>query len=419
MDVATFLSTLNGIQEDVKSAFIQVQMKGQDLFFAVDVINAIVERLRVLADSTIPEYQELRQILKLVITHLPDNYTSEPENWRKALNRALSATVYLNDYPFKFIAIQKLILVELGDPLPACGLICRAINAGAPPDDLAYAVLIPHLRSVMFDDVDRVMAFISEMRQSYEQSPAVDSFLDRIETDLKIKGLSSVWGPSLRRDYARFIVKPGVIDRDTSILIVGPTGTSKTYISERIAANSPYPKFEKVNCAGKSAEADLERAFDSASREPTTIFLDEVYGLQLRIQEACLVEFGRSGLQLRIISASSDPIEVLATKLKADFLGRIKGWILPLKPIADNPDDVEEAILGLAEKYHMDIQRRVVEHLRNNYKWPYNHRELEQVMSALCLQCKAYGSGEVSVGVLQEIRQDLPDDTIKILEPLI
>jgi hypothetical protein len=419
MEIKTFLQKLTGIEDDLRSAFIRVQVNSLDQFFIVDVMNDVIERLKLLSDPTILEFQDLMQILKLLITHLPDSYRTQSESYRKALAKPLGATASLTQCPFRFIAVKKLILIDLEDPLPTCKLVCRAIDLGAPLDDLVYEVLLPYLRNTMFDDVDLVMKFLTSLRDAYGGNTGVDHFLEQVEKDLKIRGLAQVWGPSLRRDYARMIIKPNVIDKKTSILIVGPTGTSKTFIAEKIAANSAYPTFMKVNSAGKNVETDLEAALASAATIPTTIFLDEVYAIPLKTQEACLVEFNRSDLSFRIISASSDPIEVLSTKLKADFLARIKGWTLQLKPIADNPSDVEEAIRGLAERYHMDMADGVVEHLRDNHTWPHNHRELEQVVQALCMHCQADGAGEVNVDVLLAIRSTLDDSIVKILEPLI
>jgi hypothetical protein len=411
---------MRSIPEEAQSAFIQVSLNEWEPSLVVDLLNYIVDRLKTLKKSGITEFKELRRILELLIKHLPDEFVYKPEGWRKALVKPISATIFFTDFPQKFISIRKLIAIDLRDPRPTCKLLCRALNEGLLLSELEYETLFPHLRNLMLRDVDTVMKFIEEMRDFYLHNAGVESFLQKLEIDLKIVGLNLVKGPSLRKQYVTEIVGSGIIDQKSPILIVGESGTSKTFLAEKIALNSRYKNYAVVNCAGK-ARQELIAALDAALMLPTTILLDEVYALPLKIQEFSLAEFNRLGSDMRIISTSSDPIEVLQQKLKSDFFNRIySGWLVRLKPLSESRPDVEEAIKSLVEdKYQMGIDDRVVEHLRDSHSWPDNFRGIERVMQTLCLKCKSKGVEIISVEILAELRPELDEGVLRILKPLV
>jgi DNA-binding NtrC family response regulator len=272
---------------------------------------------------------------------------------------------------------------------------------------------------MVMDNVDDVILFLSELKDDYRGNDSVNNFIGRMENDLRIADLKSIKGPSIRRRFARELIRSGVINSKTSILIVGASGTSKTFTAKRIARNSNHPTMILVNCANKPRE-DLEKALQSAQNTATTILFDEVYALPQDVQELSLAEFGREGLDMRIISTSSTPVDTLKTKLKSDFVNRIMGWIFELRPLAENRPDVEEAIRGFVEETHkMDIEPTVLEHLRDNYSWPDNFRGVERVTEALCRLCKTKDVGKISIEVLIELKSDMTDEVLRILSPLI
>lgn len=418
MNAQKIIDTLKRIPAEAQSAYIQTQL-GDWKEDVVEVLNHIVERLNFLNDEALEEYKELRRFVELIITHLPDDYSQKPEGLRRALAKPISVTIFIEDYPQKFVSIRKLISIDLRDPRPTCKLLCRAIDRGVNISEWEYEALLPHFHNMIITDVDEVIQFIEDLRQSFQNNIILENFIIKMETDLKVVGLRTVKGPSLRKQYARELVGSGVIDTKTPILIVGASGTSKTYLAQRIAQNSQYHNLALVNSAG-DARQDLKVALAAASMEPTTILLDEVYALPANLQKFCLAEFGRVGVEMRILSTSSTPVEVLQETLVPDFFYRINGWLVRLKPLAESRPDVEEAIRGLVEERHrMGIDDRVVEHLRDEHVWPDNFRGVERVMEALCRKCKSKGVDVISVEILAELKPEIDEDILKILRPLI
>jgi hypothetical protein len=417
MDAQKIIETLKRIPVEAQSAYIQTQVNDWD-DLAVDILDHIISRLNFLVDSTLDEYKELRRFIELIITHLPEDFTKKPESIRKALAKPISTTLFFADYPQKFVSIRKLIALDLRDPRPTCKLLCRPLDQGIEIKEWEYEQLLPFFRNLVINNVDDVIKFIDDIRQNYQNNSTVEEFLVKLETDLKIVDLKIVKGPSLRKRFARELIGSNVIDSKKSILIVGESGTSKTFLAHRVAKNSRYGNLMLVNSA--NPKADLEKALAAAMREPTTFLLDEVYAMPNDMQEYCLAEFGRAGIQMRIISTSSTPVDELQRKLKRDFFYRINDWTFRLRPLAENRPDVEEAIRGLVEeKYRMGIDARVVTHLRDSHTWPDNFRGVEKVMETLCRMCKARGVDIISVEILAELKPEIDEDILKILKPLI
>lgn len=417
MNAQKIIDTLRRIPVEAQSAYIQTQLNDW-AELVVEVLNHIIDRLNFLKDGSLEEYQELRRFIELIITHLPDDYSQKPEGLRRALAKPISTTLFLENYPQKFVSIRKLIAIDLRDPRPTCKLICRALDTRVEISDWEYEPILPPLRNWVINNVDDVIKFIDDLRQDYQNNEAVEDFIIRIEADLRIVGLKSVKGPSLRKQFARELIGSNVIDSKTAILIVGASGTSKTYLAQRIASNSHHKNLMLVNSA--NPKQDLELALAAALKEPTTFLLDEVYSMPLDMQEYSLAEFGRAGIDMRIISTSSTPIEELQRKLKPDFFYRINGWTVRLKPLAESRPDVEEAIRGLVEERHrMGIDNRVIEHLRDHHSWPDNFRGVERVMEALCRQCKARGVEIINIEILAELKPEIDEDILQILKPLI
>ncbi len=243
--------------------------------------------------------------------------------------------------------------------------------------------------------------------------------LAKLESELNILGLSNLRGPSIRKLYVSQLIRSEVISSKKSIILLGGSGTSKSFLAEIIAKNSNHPVCVTVN--SKNPRADLKKALLSASNEPTTAILDEVYAMPKGSQEYCLVEFGRPGIKIRLISTSSTPYDGLKKTLKPDFLNRINDWYFELKPWKDSPADIEEAILNLVEeKFRMGIDAYIVDHLKTKHDWPNNYRGIQTVTEYLCQLCKGEGKDVINIEVLMKAKAEIKDPRVyEILKPLI
>lgn len=208
-----------------------------------------------------------------------------------------------------------------------------------------------------------------------------------------------------------------VADSNTTVLVLGETGTGKELIARAIHNASPRKDslMVKVNCAALPAnliESELfghERgAFTGAIdrrigkfelANNSTLFLDEIGELPLEaqakllrvIQERELERVGGKQLikiNVRLIAATNRNLEeeVKAGRFRADLYFRLNVFPISLPPLRDRVDDIEPLMHFFIQKYSRNAGRkikkvapRVIQQLRS-YTWPGNVRELEHLI---------------------------------------
>ncbi|TNE45707.1 MAG: PAS domain S-box protein [Deltaproteobacteria bacterium] len=208
-----------------------------------------------------------------------------------------------------------------------------------------------------------------------------------------------------------------VAQTDTTVLILGETGTGKELIAHSIhelSQRSDRP-LVKVNCATLPAnliESELfghERgAFTSAYQQRIgrfelanqgTIFLDEIGDLPLHLQakllrvlqEGTFERLGGQGTQhvnVRVIAATNHNLlaQVHEGKFREDLYFRLNVFPVQLPPLRERPNDIDQLVWHFIalnnKKMNKQIQQvssTTMEKLRN-YNWPGNIRELENVI---------------------------------------
>jgi transcriptional regulator with GAF, ATPase, and Fis domain len=208
-----------------------------------------------------------------------------------------------------------------------------------------------------------------------------------------------------------------VADSNTTVLILGETGTGKELIARAIHNTSPRKDklMVKVNCAALPAnliESELfghERgAFTGAIDKRigkfelanhSTLFLDEIGELPLEAQSKLLRviqerELERLGgkqtikIDVRLIAATNRNLEeeVKAGRFRADLYFRLNVFPVNLPPLRERTEDIEPLTHFFVEKYSRNSGRRirkvapkVLQQLRS-YTWPGNVRELEHLI---------------------------------------
>jgi DNA-binding NtrC family response regulator len=209
---------------------------------------------------------------------------------------------------------------------------------------------------------------------------------------------------------------------DTSVLLLGETGTGKEEIAKLLHARSPRAAaaFVRVNCAAippelfeseffghrrgafTGAVADREGRFRVA--HTGTLFLDEIDALALPAQAKVLRvlqdgEFERVGdsrptrVDVRLICSSNADLQaaVEAGRFRADLFYRINVMPIRIPPLRERLDDVPVlATAFLAEfgarfgKPVRGFRPEALEALRG-YSWPGNVRELRNVIERAVL----------------------------------
>ncbi len=208
-----------------------------------------------------------------------------------------------------------------------------------------------------------------------------------------------------------------VADSNTTVLVLGETGTGKELIARALHNASPRKDklMVKVNCAALPAnliESELfghERgAFTGAIdrrigkfelANNSTLFLDEIGELPMEVQAKLLRviqerELERLGgkqtikVDVRLIAATNRNLEeeVKAGRFRADLYFRLHVFPISLPPLRDHPEDIEALTHFFVEKYSRNTGRRirkiaprVIQQLRS-YTWPGNVRELEHLL---------------------------------------
>jgi formate hydrogenlyase transcriptional activator len=208
-----------------------------------------------------------------------------------------------------------------------------------------------------------------------------------------------------------------VAPTDTTVLILGETGTGKELIARAIHSRSPRHKHPlvKVNCGAIAAgliESELfghvKGAFTGAFERRTgrfeladkgTIFLDEIGELPLDMQVKLLrvlqeQEFEPVGssrtvkVDVRVIAATNRVLEdeVAAGRFRADLYYRLNVLPIRVPPLRERQSDIPQLVMFFIQRHAKRIGRTVEGVSRESmdrltrYGWPGNVRELENVI---------------------------------------
>ena len=241
----------------------------------------------------------------------------------------------------------------------------------------------------------------------------------------KLSDLSEMLASDLKNlSYDRFIghSKPAramldmlakVAPTDTSVLLIGKSGTGKELAAHIVHENSPRKDlpFIPVNCAALTEtllESELfgheKGAFTGAVARKRgrfeladggTIFLDEIGetspGLQaklLRVLEE--KQFVRVGgvdnvkVDVRVIAATNRELkkEIANNKFREDLYFRLNVFPVVIPPLAERVDDIPELVDYFLKKKkypYTKLSEEVIEQLKG-YSWPGNVRELKNIL---------------------------------------
>ena len=237
---------------------------------------------------------------------------------------------------------------------------------------------------------------------------------------------SPVWLATLRRisEIARF--------SDTSVLILGETGTGKEVAARLIHQLDSRPNKRELvvlDCSAIVSElsgseffghergaftgALSERPGAFALANGGTLFLDEVGELPLPLQAQLLRviqerSYKRVGgstwhrTEFRLVCATNRNLLEMVTRgeFRADLFHRIASFICKLPPLRERIED----IIPLAEHFFRQVDpNHKVPHLDPGIReyllrreYPGNVRELQQVVSRL--MCRCAGDGTITIG---------------------
>jgi formate hydrogenlyase transcriptional activator len=213
-----------------------------------------------------------------------------------------------------------------------------------------------------------------------------------------------------------------VAPADSTVLILGETGTGKELIARAIHDLSPRKDapFIKINCAAIPSgllESELfghERgAFTGAIAQKIgrfelankgTLFLDEVGDIPLELQPKLLrvlqeQEFERLGgtrtqrVDVRVVAATNASLApmVAEKKFRSDLFYRLNVFPITVPPLRERRGDIGILVCHFASKYAERMGRQIVSIPKSTmdalrgHTWPGNIRELQNLMERAVL----------------------------------
>ena len=213
-----------------------------------------------------------------------------------------------------------------------------------------------------------------------------------------------------------------VAQSDSTVLILGETGTGKELIARAIhnLSGRNSRRMVKMNCAAMPAgllESDLfghERgAFTGASAQrigrfeladKSSLFLDEVGDMPIDLQPKLLrvvqeQEFERLGsnklihTDVRLIAATNRDLKQMVAdrEFRSDLYYRLNVFPIHLPPLRERPEDIPLLVKAFTFKIARRLGRNIdsipAETLRllSRMEWPGNVRELENVIERAVL----------------------------------
>jgi DNA-binding NtrC family response regulator len=282
-------------------------------------------------------------------------------------------------------------------------------------------------------NTDELILLIRRAIDTQKKDKEIDSL--RRQLDQRF-GLDQIIGQSkLMKDVFSKIQKAAPVD--STVLVLGETGTGKELVAQALHYNSPRKKgpFVAVNAAAVPAtlvESELfghvRGAFTGATdkrigrfeqADGGTLFIDEIgdfeIGLQsklLRVLETLTVTpvggHEDRKVDVRVLAATRQDLRkmVAAGTFREDLYYRLNVVTVNLPPLRQRPDDIplliEHFLKQMNAKGHGSTKRVSADVMRKllSYRWPGNVRELSHALERMMVLAES--------DVLSEA--DLPDE---------
>jgi transcriptional regulator with GAF, ATPase, and Fis domain len=257
-------------------------------------------------------------------------------------------------------------------------------------------------------------ASLSEIKKLKEQLEAETAYL---KEEIKLENNhEKIIGQSDGLKYVLYKVEQ-IAGSDTTVLILGETGTGKELVARAIHNQSLRKNraLVKVNCAtlpSNLIESELfgheKGAFTGSQTrhlgrfevaDGATLFLDEIGELPLELQAKLLRviqdgEFERLGsshtikVDVRIVAATNRNLEEEVSKgrFREDLWYRLNIFPITMPPLRDRLDDIPLLVEFYVQKIAKRLGKTIevisgsVMDVLQNYHWPGNIRELENVL---------------------------------------
>jgi chemotaxis protein methyltransferase CheR len=257
-------------------------------------------------------------------------------------------------------------------------------------------------------------AALSEIKELKEKLEVERAYL---QEEIKLEyNYENIIGQSDGLNYVLYKVEQ-IASSDTTVLVLGETGTGKELVARAIHGLSPRKDrvLVKVNCAtlpSNLIESELfgheKGAFTGAHARQlgrfevasgATLFLDEIGELPLDLQPKLLRviqdgEFERLGsagtikVDVRVIAATNRNLEEEVQKglFREDLWYRLSIFPITVPPLRERKEDIALLVDFFVDKIAKRLGKSIesiptsIMNTLQDYQWPGNVRELENVL---------------------------------------
>jgi formate hydrogenlyase transcriptional activator len=396
------------------------------------LFQAIISALRPVIRfnrSTIFLYDEQRKILRLVSAESEVPSDHFVPGFELGLDNSHAGWTFLHQRPFfrpdlateRVYPGEEVLYREGFRSLVVVPLIVRGKSIGTLNLGSQRPMEYGEPEAELLQEVANQLALAIENMREYEEIGRLKAQLERENIYLREEILGEhnfeeIVGSSTALNAVLHTVDR-VAPTDTTVLILGETGTGKELVARAIHSRSSRHKHPlvKVNCGAIAAgliESELfghvKGAFTGALERRTgrfeladrgTLFLDEVGELPLDMQVKLLrvlqeQEFEPVGssrtfkVDVRVIAATNRNLEeeVAAGRFRADLFYRLNVLPISVPPLRERQADIPQLVMFFIQRHAKRIGRIVdgvsresLERL-TRYRWPGNVRELENVI---------------------------------------
>jgi len=272
-------------------------------------------------------------------------------------------------------------------------------------------------------DVDEIRFVVARiLKEEAEKTLQREAGRHRAELQVVSK-FENIVGSSAAMQKVYALVQR-VVDTETTVLVLGETGTGKELVARALHYNSVRREgpFIPVHCAaipGELLESELfgheKGSFTGALQRRIgmfeaagggTLFLDEIGEMPLGTQSKLLRaiqerEIRRVGgqetisINVRLVCTTNRDLEkeIARGAFREDLYYRINVVPITVPALRDRKDDIPQLVLHFAQRFGKELNREVPQFtpsaidLLLSYSWPGNVRELEHAIERLLVTC--------------------------------
>lgn len=357
------------------------------------------------------------------------NLDSKPE--AKELSTSVINKTFQNLQPQKFDDLKNEIEFSSKHSVVSLGLtsvLCVPLISGKNVLGAVYIDRRSNHSHFKDSDLTFLVSFAKQIVKGIEISKEILQLEERLEEkpkhdfyELRQKFIcNELIGNSIKL-FNVVNIASKIADTDASVLILGENGTGKEVLAKAIHFNSSRKNkpFVALNCGAipnDLLESELfgyeSGAFTGAVKtkpgrleiaDGGTIFLDEIAEMNVNLQAKLLrviqtKEIERLGgteskkINVRFLAATNkDLTKLISDKIfREDLYYRLKVIELKLPPLRERKEDIEELTKHFIIKYSKEKKLIISDQALNileNYNWPGNIRELENVIQRAVILC--------------------------------